>query len=128
MSTRQSFKLASLRAEQYYKRNLVLLGDAAHSIHPLAGQGANLGFKDALVLGEVLANSKASELGSPRLLSAYQAKRQADNNQTDAVMSALHYAYKFDFPVWMLARGFGMNSINNLSVLRNALARQAMGL
>jgi ubiquinone biosynthesis UbiH/UbiF/VisC/COQ6 family hydroxylase len=128
LSTRQSFKLTSLRAEQYYKRNLVLLGDAAHNIHPLAGQGANLGFKDALALGALLANSKSSELGSPRLLSAYQAKRQADNNQTDALMSALHQAYKLGLPVWMLARGLGMNAINNSSILRNALARQAMGL
>jgi ubiquinone biosynthesis UbiH/UbiF/VisC/COQ6 family hydroxylase len=128
LSKRQSFELASLRAEQYYKRSLVLLGDAAHSIHPLAGQGANLGFKDALVLGGLLVNSKASEIGSPRLLSIYQARRQADNNQTDALMSALHQAYKFDLPVWMLARGLGMNSINKSSILRNALARQAMGL
>lgn len=128
LSPRQSFELASLRAEQYYKRNLVLLGDAAHSIHPLAGQGANLGFKDALVLGDLIANSKLSELGSPRLLSVYQSKRQADNKQTDALMSALHQAYKIDLPVWMLARGLGMNSINNSSLLRNAIARQAMGL
>lgn len=128
LSTRQSFELTSLRAEQYYKRNLVLLGDAAHSIHPLAGQGANLGFKDALALGSLLSNSKSSELGSPRLLSAYQSKRQPDNNQTDTLMSALHQAYKFDLPVWVLARGLGMNAINNSGILRNALARQAMGL
>jgi 2-octaprenylphenol hydroxylase len=127
-SIRQSFELTSLRAEQYYQRNLVLLGDAAHSIHPLAGQGANLGFKDALVLGALLANCKPSEVGSPRLLSAYQARRQPDNNQTDALMNALHQAYKSDLPIWMLARGFGMNTINNSDLLRNALARQAMGL
>jgi 2-octaprenylphenol hydroxylase len=128
LSSRQSFELVSLRAEQYYKRNLVLLGDAAHSIHPMAGQGANLGFKDALVLAELLANSQPSEFGSPRLLASYQDKRQPDNNQTDALMSALHQAYKFDLPVWMLARGLGMNVINDLDILRNALARQAMGL
>lgn len=128
LSERLAFPLASLRAERYYKRNLVLVGDAAHSIHPLAGQGANLGFKDALVLGELLASAQGAELGSPRLLSLYQAKRQPDNNQTDSFMSALHQAYKLDFPVWMLARGLGMNFINTSDGLRNALARQATGL
>ena len=128
LSKRQAFPLGSLRAERYFKRNLVLLGDAAHSIHPLAGQGANLGFKDAQVLGALLAGAKQADLGSPRLLSVYQAKRQVDNNQTDTLMSALHQAYKFNFPIWMLLRGMGMNFINGSDTLRNALARQAMGL
>jgi len=128
LSKRQAFPLRSSRAERYFRRNLVLLGDAAHSIHPLAGQGANLGFKDAQVLGKLLANSELSELGSPRLLSRYQAKRQPDNNQTDALMSALHQAYKFDLPAWMLIRGLGMNLINSSDRLRTLFARQAMGL
>lgn len=128
LSKRQAFPLASLSAERYFKRNLVLLGDAAHSIHPLAGQGANLGFKDALVLGELLVKAKSSELGSPRLLSTYQAKRQPDNIQTDSLMSALHQAYKVEVPMLMLARGFGMNFINRSDLLRNTLVRQAMGL
>jgi len=128
VTKRQAFPLASLRAERYFRRNLALLGDAAHAIHPLAGQGANLGFKDALVLGKLLAGANLAELGSPRLLSRYQTKRQPDNNQTDSLMSALHQAYKFDLPVWMLIRGLGMNFLNGSDVLRNALARQAMGL
>ncbi len=128
LSERLDFPLASVRAERYYKRGLALVGDAAHSIHPLAGQGANLGFKDARVLGELLATANQNELGCPRLLSVYERKRQPDNNQTDSLMSALHQAYKFDLPIWMLARGLGMNLINTSDVLRNALARQAMGL
>lgn len=128
LSKRLDFPLASVRAERYYKRGLALVGDAAHSIHPLAGQGANLGFKDARVLGKLLASANQKELGCPRLLSVYESKRQPDNNQTDSLMSALHQAYKFDLPIWMLARGLGMNLINTADVLRNALARQAMGL
>jgi len=128
LSKRQAFPLGSLRAETYFKRNLVLLGDAAHSIHPLAGQGANLGFKDANTLGKLLASATSSELGSPRLLAAYQAKRQPDNNQTDSLMSALHQAYKLDLPIWSLARGFGMNFISGSDTLTNALARRATGL
>jgi len=70
----------------------------------------------------------SSELGSPRLLAAYQAKRQPDNNQTDSLMSALHQAYKLDLPIWSLARGFGMNFISGSDTLTNALARRATGL
>lgn len=128
LSKRQMFPLVSLRAETYYKRNLVLIGDAAHSIHPLAGQGANLGFKDALALGRLLASTSKSELGSPRRLSAYQRMRQPDNNQTDSLMSALHGAYKFDFSSWMHVRGLGMNFVNDSDFLCAFLARQAMGL
>jgi len=52
LSERQAFPLRSQRAERYYTKNIVLLGDAAHSVHPLAGQGANLGFKDVACLGK----------------------------------------------------------------------------
>lgn len=128
ISKRQAFPLGSMQAECYFRRNLALVGDAAHSIHPLAGQGANLGFKDVKVLAELLVRSTASDLGNPRMLSVYQKKRQTDNRQTDTLMSALHQAYKFDLPIWMLARGLGMNVINGSDVLRNALARQAMGI
>jgi 2-octaprenylphenol hydroxylase len=128
LNARQAFPLASLKAERYFTRNLALVGDAAHSIHPLAGQGANLGFKDAMVLGELLAKTKPSELGSPRVLSAYQAKRQPDNVQTDALMSTLHQAYKIDIPILMLVRGLGMNFVNGSDSIRGILARHAMGL
>ncbi len=127
-SKRQAFPLGSMQAESYFRRNLALVGDAAHSIHPLAGQGANLGFKDAKVLAKLMVNSEASALGNPRLLSVYQKKRQSDNRQTDLLMSALHQAYQLDLPLWMLVRGLGMNVINGSDVLRDALARQAMGI
>jgi len=127
-SKRQSFPLKSLQAERYFAGNIVLVGDAAHSIHPMAGQGANLGFKDALALGSLLLNAEKSSLASPRLLSKYQAQRQNDNRQTDALMTALHHAYRVDFPAFMLARGAGMNLLNRSSLLRKALTAQAMGL
>lgn len=133
LSSRAAFPLHSQRAETYFKRNIVLLGDAAHSIHPLAGQGANLGFKDARALGQLLSSLSANEvtakqLGEPKFLAQYQRKRQADNQQTDALMSALHASYQFDLPIWMAARGMGMNMLNRSAVLRGLFAKQAMGL
>lgn len=133
LSAPVGFPLASQQAETYYKRNVVLVGDAAHSIHPLAGQGANLGFKDILALGQLLAqfsvnDSSAKQLGEPRLLAKYQSLRRRDNQQTDALMSALHASYQIDAPLWMAARGLGMNVLNRTSILRELLAKQAMGL
>ena len=127
-SKRQSFPLKSLQAERYFAGNIVLVGDAAHSIHPMAGQGANLGFKDALALGRLLISADKSNIASPRLLSKYQAQRQNDNRQTDALMTTLHHAYRIDVAALMLARGAGMNLLNASPLLRKALTAQAMGL
>ena len=133
LSSRTAFPLQSQSADVYYKRNIALVGDAAHSIHPLAGQGANLGFKDALVLGRLLTKLSADEiarkqLGEPKFLAKYQRKRRVDNQQADILMKALQGGYQFDVPIWMAARGVGMNVLNRTKILRELLAAQAMGL
>ena len=129
LTKRLTFPLMSLRAETYYKRGLVLVGDAAHSIHPLAGQGANLGFKDLHCLGQLLIKTKDNrDLSSPQTLSLYQKKRKVDNTQTDALMSALHHTYQNNWPLWMAARGIGMNLINRSEILRRLLIMQAAGV
>ena len=129
LSERFSFPLKSARAETYYKRGVVLVGDAAHSIHPLAGQGANLGFKDIHYLGQLIVDTEnGRDLSSPRLLARYQATRQADNNQTDALMGALHHAYQNKWPLWMAARGLGMNALNRSQLVRRLFIEQATGL
>lgn len=132
-SKRQSFELRSLQAECYFKRHIALVGDAAHSIHPLAGQGANLGFKDVQGLVKVIVDGLASdvtesELGSLELLQKYQRARKQDNEQTDFMMSALSSAYQIDFPWWLAARGLGMNMLSKSILIKRALVKQAMGL
>jgi len=105
----------------------VLVGDAAHAIHPLAGQGANLGFKDVLALGKLLEPACPEELGSPQLLQRFEAKRKPDNQQTDMLMSALYSVYRDAQPLSMVLRGLGMNWINRSSALRGLVANQAIG-
>jgi len=138
LSARQAFPLMSQQAERYYARNIVLVGDAAHSIHPLAGQGANLGFKDiealvALVSGADSRNidsdkKNSTNLASLELLEQYQTLRRSDNLQTDRMMSALHLVYQNKSPWLNLARGTGMNWLSNSGPIKNILAKQAIGL
>jgi len=128
LSSRRAFPLTSQQAERYYARHVVLVGDAAHSIHPLAGQGANLGFKDIQALASMLYKVESAALGELSLLERYHSLRQADNLQTDRIMSALHMAYQNNAPWWILARGVGMKWLSNSGPIKDLLAKQAIGL
>lgn len=127
-SKRLSFDLQSQRAETYFSNHVVLIGDAAHSIHPLAGQGANLGFKDIACLADLLQNTSAKDCASPILLQRYERVRKADNEQTDIMMSALNKAYQGQAGLWLAIRGAGMNWLNHSGTIKRLLAKQAMGL
>jgi len=122
-----AFPLTSQLTEKYFARNVALVGDAAHRIHPLAGQGANLGFKDIDALLKVLTAENVSDLSNIRLLKRYESLRQSDNKQTDFLMSALHHVYQDNVPAWLLMRGFGMNLINRSKSLKGWLVSQALG-
>ena len=131
-SERQSFPLMSRRAQQYVSGNLVLMGDAAHGIHPLAGQGANLGFADVYCLQTLLLEHWRS-CGVGRaipatLLRRYQRQRSLDNRLTDRAMTLLHTAFRIDQPAWLMARGAAMNLLDRQPAIKQILARQAMGL
>jgi len=133
LSKRQAFPLQSLQADSYFKQHIVLVGDAAHSIHPLAGQGANLGFKDVQSLVDTLIGAlemglDKAEIGSLEVLQKYQRARKADNQQTDFLMTALHTAYRSRAPLWQMARGIGMNWVSANALIKRALVKQAMGL
>lgn len=128
-----AFPLQSQQAEVYFKRGVVLIGDAAHSIHPLAGQGANLGFKDATALTAVLQQQLAAprgktELGELSVLQRFQRARRLDNQQTDLLMSTLHQVFKNDSPWFLSARGAGMNWLSSSVSLKELLVKQAMGI
>ncbi|NNC99685.1 MAG: 2-octaprenyl-3-methyl-6-methoxy-1,4-benzoquinol hydroxylase, partial [Gammaproteobacteria bacterium] len=127
LSQRAAFPLKSRHAEQYFKTGLALIGDAAHSIHPLAGQGANLGFKDAVRLVQILEQTEPALLGDISILEKYQRGRKLDNQQTDFLMGVLHRAYRSEAPLWLTARGVGMNWLSASGALKKLLALQAMG-
>jgi len=124
---RVAFPLKSQKAEHYFKRRLALIGDAAHCIHPLAGQGANLGFKDVIGLVSVLKQVKEESLGELSVLEKYQRSRKLDNQQTDSLMTALYRVYQNDTPMWLSARGLGMTWLSASTTIKQSLAKYAMG-
>jgi 2-octaprenyl-6-methoxyphenol hydroxylase len=108
---------------------LALVGDAAHGIHPIAGQGLNLGFRDAIALAELLigAHGAGQDLGAAEVLARYQRARRADNLLMLVVTDGLDRLFSTDNPVLRLGRDLGLAAVNRIPPLKRAFMRQAMG-
>jgi len=130
VSRRQSVPLRQRHAKQYYDRAVVVAGDAAHTIHPLAGQGVNLGFKDAQVLAEEIlrALDKGLSPGSDAVLARYQRRRQADNLATMAAMEGFKRLFAADLPLVRLLRNEGMRLFDKIKPVKQHVVMKAMGL
>jgi len=126
---RYSFPLSQMHARQYWQGRVVLLGDAAHAIHPLAGQGVNLGFQDAEVLSEVWQQARSGGLspGDPWILRRYQRRRQAHNLAAMAAMEGFKRLFGTDHPAPVLLRNRGLNWVNRLPLAKRPLIQAAMG-
>jgi 2-octaprenyl-6-methoxyphenol hydroxylase len=127
---RWSYKLGAMHAHRYADTRLALVGDAAHAIHPIAGQGLNLGFRDAVALSELLiaASRRGEDLGAPSLLRQYQRRRRPDNLLMLAATDALDRLFSNDNPLLRLARDAGIAAVHRAPPLKRLLMRQAMGL
>lgn len=123
------FPLIQRHACHYVLPNLALVGDAAHSIHPLAGQGVNLGLMDAAVLAEevIKAWQRGAAWGDARILSRYERRRRADNAAMLALMKGFKVLFGSHHPALILARNMGMSGMNRLAPLKRALMHQATG-
>lgn len=130
VSRRASFPLRQRHAIDYAVEGVVLAGDAAHTIHPLAGQGVNLGFKDAAVLVEeiIRAQQKRIPLGDMAVLSRYQRRRQADNLTMMAAMEGFKRLFAAESPWLRLIRNQGMNAFNKSSLVKNHIIHHALGI
>ncbi|MGH8231989.1 MAG: FAD-dependent monooxygenase, partial [Steroidobacteraceae bacterium] len=128
-SERRTFPLHSMTADSYIAPRCALVGDAAHVIHPLAGQGANLGLLDAAALCETIADGIAvrEDPGAVRLLRHYEQQRRTHNLIMDRAMSALQAGFSWaPGPLAaLLGRGFGV--VNRRAALKRAFARRALG-
>ncbi len=125
-----AFPLVRRHAQQYVKPGLVLLGDAAHTINPLAGQGVNLGYRDVDALLEVL--RQARELAEPwhseQVLLRYQRRRRTDNLMMQSGMDLFYTAFSNDLPAVKFARNLALMVAQRAGKLKEHALRYALGL
>jgi 2-octaprenylphenol hydroxylase len=123
-----AFPLRIQRVERLVLPRLALIGDAAHNVHPLAGQGVNLGFRDARELAQVLAGRGAqSDCGDFALLRRYERARKEDIATMQFTTDALQRLFNNDDARLAKLRNFGLRLVNRQSQLKNLLVRQAVG-
>ena len=129
-SPRAAIPLRQRHARRYWQDGVVLAGDAAHTIHPLAGQGVNLGFKDVEVLAEEILAAVARGIspGHDQVLARYQRRRQLDNLATMAAMEGFKRLFAADAPLIRLLRNSGMTQFDRLLPVKQHVMMQAMGL
>lgn len=119
-----AFPLRLIRVESAVAPGVALIGDAAHGVHPLAGQGVNLGFGDAEALVEVLAQHRRTHCGDLRVLQAYARQRAEPVRRMQAVTHGLHHLFADQRTAWL--RNAGMRLVDHLPPLKAALVREAM--
>lgn len=127
---RWSYPLTLLHAERYTAPRLALIGDAAHVIHPIAGQGWNLGVRDIAALAELLVDAArlGMDLGGGALLERYERWRRVDNLTLTAVTDGLNRLFSNTFPPVRLIRDLGLAAVDHAPRTKRFLMRHAMGI
>ena len=125
-----AFPLTRRHALQYVKPGLALVGDAAHTIHPLAGQGVNLGYRDVDALLDILGRAKAhgEEWASLPVLKRYQTRRQADNFSMQSGMDLFYAGFSNDLPPVRMLRNIGLMAAERAGGLKRQALKYALGL
>jgi 2-polyprenylphenol 6-hydroxylase len=122
-----AFPLQQLHVPHIVAPRLALIGDAAHNIHPLAGQGVNLGFRDARALARILCERGAQDnCGSMQLLRRYERARSEDIATMQFTMDALKRLFNNHNPILRHVRNLGLSFSNQIIPLKKMLARHAL--
>ncbi len=127
---RFSYPLGLSLAQSFVAEKLALVGDAAHGIHPIAGQGLNLGLRDVSALAEVLvdANRRGEDLAAKDVLARYQQWRRFDTAALALATDSVNRLFSNDSPLLRVARDMGMGAISAMPALRRRFIREAAGL
>jgi ubiquinone biosynthesis UbiH/UbiF/VisC/COQ6 family hydroxylase len=128
-SARAGFVLQALHALRYTAQRVALLGDAAHTVHPLAGQGMNLGLLDAVCIAGVIEDAllAGEDVGDHKVLRRYERQRKGENLAMLAAFDGLNRLFRL--PAWLApARGVGLHAVDAAGPVKRLLMAQALGL
>ncbi len=127
---RFAYPLSLQHAERYTDRRLALIGDAAHGIHPIAGQGLNLGLRDVAALAEAIVDARrlGLDIGGADVLARYERWRRFDSVLLAGVTDGLNRLFSNDIPPLRLARDLGLAAVDRLPPLKRFFMRHAMGV
>ena len=127
---RFSYPLSLSLAESYVAPRVALVGDAAHGVHPIAGQGLNLGLRDVAALAQVLAEARrrGEDIGAADVLERYQRWRRFDATVLALGMDTVNRLFSNGNPVLRAVRGLGMRAVAALPGARRGFIREAAGL
>lgn len=127
---RFSYPLVFQHALRYTAHRLALIGDAAHVIHPIAGQGFNLGLRDVAALAEIVVDARrlGLDIGDGAVLARYARRRVLDNWMLGAVTDSLNRLFSNSIPPIRLARDLGLGMVNRIPPVKRLLMRHAMGV
>ena len=127
---RAAHSLRLQHAERYVDSRLALVGDAAHVIHPIAGQGWNLGLRDIAALAEVVVDARrlGLDVGAATVLARYQRWRRFDNVLLAGMTDLLNRLFSNDLAPARTLRDVGLGAVNNIRPLKRFFIRHAMGV
>ncbi len=127
---RRAFPLGLTLAREYVKPRFALVGDAAHRVHPIAGQGLNLGFRDAAAIAEVIVETDrlGLDIGSFAALERYQSWRRFETVQMGVTTDVLTRLFSNDNPAIRSVRDIGLGLVDRMPSLKTFFTRQAAGL
>ncbi len=138
VSETPSYPLSMRMSQSFAQDRVVLVGDAAHTIHPLAGQGVNLGLLDAASLAQVISETytqqentaKADQAlwASSTVLNKYSRWRKSEAAEMATAMESIKQVFTPQNPVTQLVRGLGMNLFDNVKPVKQLMAKQALGM
>ena len=130
LGPRHSYPLMLIKAQEYVRDRLALIGDAGHGIHPIAGQGVNLGYRDVAVLAELLVDQArlGMDIGDANLLAKYASKRRGDVGSMAAATDLLNRLFSNQSKLLASARDIGLGTVERILPLKQFFMQHAMGL